>query len=41
MNQKDFFFGSRERIYANEKSVKQLGLTYFDGGPYFVRPAAL
>jgi len=39
MNQKDFFFGSRERIYANEKSVKQLGLTYFDGGPYFIRPA--
>jgi hypothetical protein len=40
MNQKDFFFGSRERIYANEKSVKQLGLTYFDGGPYFTRPTA-
>jgi hypothetical protein len=40
MNQKDFFFGSRERIYANEKSVKQLGLTYFDGGPYFIRPTA-
>jgi hypothetical protein len=38
MNQKDFFFGSRERIYANDKSVKQLGLTYFDGGPYFIRP---
>jgi hypothetical protein len=36
MNDKDFFFGSRERVYANEKSVKQLGLTYFDGGPYFV-----
>ena len=35
MNNKDFFFGSRERVYANEKSVKQLGLTYFDGGPYF------
>jgi hypothetical protein len=40
MNHKDFFFGSRERIYANEKSVKQLGLTYFDGGPYFIRPTA-
>ena len=40
MNRKDFFFGSRERIYANEKSVKQLGLTYFEGGPYFIRPAA-
>jgi hypothetical protein len=39
MNNKDFFFGSRERVYANEKSVKQLGLTYFDGGPYFIRPA--
>ncbi len=38
MNRKDFFFGSRERIYANEKSVKQLGLTYFDGGPYFIHP---
>jgi hypothetical protein len=39
MNNKDFFFGSRERVYANEKSVKQLALTYFDGGPYFIRPA--
>ena len=29
MNRKDFYFGSRERIYANEKSVKELGLTYF------------
>ena len=37
MNRKDFFFGSRERVYANEKSVKQLALTYFDGGPYFLR----
>jgi len=38
MNRKDFFFGTRERIYANEKSVKELGLTYFQGGPYFVHP---
>ncbi len=37
MNHKTFFFGSRERVYANEKSVKQLGLTYFHGEPYFVR----
>ena len=40
MNRKDFFFGSRERIYANDKSVKQLGLTYFEGKPYFVSPMA-
>jgi hypothetical protein len=40
MNRKDFFFGSRERIYANEKSVKQLALTYFEGQPYFVSPMA-
>ena len=40
MNAKDFFFGSRERVYANEKSIQQLGLTYFNGGPYFTRPAA-
>ena len=40
MNRKDFFFGSRERVYANEKSVKELGLTYFHGGPYFVHPTA-
>jgi hypothetical protein len=38
MNRKDFFFGSRERVYANEKSVKELGLTYFQGGPYFAHP---
>jgi hypothetical protein len=38
MNRKDFFFGSRERVYANAKSVKQLGLTYFQGGPYFIHP---
>lgn len=38
MNRKTFFFGSRERIYANEKSVKELGLTYFHGEPYFVHP---
>jgi len=38
MNHKDFFFGSRERVYANEKSVKQLGLSYFSGGPYFIHP---
>jgi hypothetical protein len=25
-------------VYANEKSVKQLGLTYFHGEPYFVHP---
>ena len=40
MNRKDFFFGSRERVYANEKSVKELGLTYFHGAPYFIHPAA-
>jgi hypothetical protein len=40
MNSKTFFFDTRERIYANEKSVKELGLTYFTGQPYFVRPAA-
>jgi len=40
MNAKDFFFGSRERIYANEKSVQQLGLTYFRGEPYFIHPTA-
>ena len=40
MNRKDFFFGSRERIYANGKSVKQLGLTYFHGQPYFIHPRA-
>jgi hypothetical protein len=40
MNRKNFFFGSRERIYANEKSVKELGLTYFHGEPYFTRPRA-
>ena len=40
MNDKEFFFGSRERVYANEKSVKQLGLTYFHGAPYFVHPTA-
>jgi len=39
MNNKDFIFSSRERVYANEKSVKQLGLSYFTGGPYFARPA--
>ena len=37
MNRKDFFFSSRERIYANEKSVEELGLTYFHGGTYFIR----
>ena len=37
MNRKDFFFSSRERIYANEKSVEELGLTYFQGGTYFIR----
>ena len=38
MNHKTFFFGTRERVYANERSVKELGLTYFQGEPYFVRP---
>jgi len=40
MNGKTFLFSSRERIYANERSVKQLGLTYFQGKPYFVHPRA-
>ena len=40
MNRKTFYFGSRERIYANEKSVKELGLTYFHGDPYFIHPRA-
>jgi hypothetical protein len=40
MNRKNFFFGSRERIYANEKSVTELGLTYFKGKPYFTRARA-
>lgn len=40
MNHKTFFFGTRERIYANEKSVKELGLSYFHGEPYFVHPDA-
>lgn len=40
MNTKTFFFGTRERVYANDKSVKELGLTYFHGEPYFVRPDA-
>jgi hypothetical protein len=40
MNRKTFYFGSRERIYANEKSVKELGLTYFQGEPYFIHPRA-
>jgi len=39
MNSKTFFFGTRERVYANEKSVKELGLAYFHEEPYFVRPA--
>ena len=40
MNRKTFYFGSRERIYANEKSVRELGLTYFHGAPYFIRSGA-
>ena len=41
MNRKNFFFGSRERIYANDKSVTELGLTYFQGKPYFTRAQGL
>ena len=40
MNRKTFYFASRERIYANEKSVKELGLTYFHGEPYFIHSGA-
>jgi hypothetical protein len=40
MNSKNFFFGSRERIYANEKSVTELGLTYLKGERYFTSARA-
>ena len=32
MNRKTFFFGSRERVYANEKSVKELRASVFPWG---------